>query len=89
MDVIAAVALYLTVGIAQDWVIAKYYISLTSGRTFLAPVLAVLITVLTVAVFDSLITSHSPILILAYGLGTGVGTRFGMGRTGRAGPTKT
>jgi len=77
------VLLYSGLGVLQDLVITRYYLALTSRRVFLAPVLAVLITVLAVAVLDGLITSHHPILILSYGLGTGLGTRLGMGRCTR------
>lgn len=83
------VALYILAGIVQDVIIVRYYLALTRGRVVIAPVLGALITVLAVGVYDGLITSHTPILILAYGLGTGLGTRFGMGtrpRTG-SGPT--
>lgn len=74
-----AVVLYILVGVVQDIIIVRYYLALTRGRVWAAPVLGALITVLTVGVYEGLITSRDPILILAYGLGTGLGTRMGMG----------
>lgn len=81
---LALFALYLAAGIVQDLLIVRYYLALVSRRTIVTPVLAVLITVLTVGVYDGLITSRHPLLILAYGLGTGLGTLAGMMRRGTA-----
>jgi len=70
--------LYTAVGLAQDILIVRYYLAITRSQTILAPVAGALITVLTVGVYESLITSRSLPLVLAYGLGTGLGTRLGM-----------
>ncbi|MCK7512151.1 MAG: D-Ala-D-Ala carboxypeptidase family metallohydrolase [Desulfobacterales bacterium] len=71
---------YFAAGVVQDALIARYYLALTRGGRGTAAALAVLITVLTVGVYDGLITSRAPLFILLYGLGTGLGTYLGMGR---------
>lgn len=75
---LALFALYATAGLIQDLLIVRYYLALTSRRLVLAPVLGALITVLTVGVYEGLITSRTPLLIAGYGLGTGLGTFLGL-----------
>jgi hypothetical protein len=72
--------LYILAGVVQDILIVRYYLAIAQYRTVVGPALGALITVLTVGVYESLITSRSLPLILAFGLGTGLGTRFGMFR---------
>lgn len=75
---LALFGLYLMAGLVQDWLIVRYYLALNKRLMVLTPVLGALITVLTVGVYDGLITSRHPLLILGYGLGTGMGTLIGM-----------
>lgn len=70
--------LYLTVGMAQDFLIGLYYLYLGRGSRWVAPVLGALITVLTVVVFSDLAYSRSILFLLLYGLGTGLGTHLSM-----------
>ena len=89
MTVLAQLLMYIIAGLVQDVLIVQYYISITRLRTIQAPVLGALLTVLTVGVYEGLITSRSIPFVLAFALGTGLGTRLGMGRGHRATSTAT
>jgi branched-subunit amino acid ABC-type transport system permease component len=70
--------LYFLAGVAQDYLIAKYYIALSHGLALRASILAMIITYGTMKVFN--LTFGSDVLFLAYALGTGVGTYVGCGK---------
>ena len=70
--------LYFLAGMAQDYLIAKYYIALLRGLASRASILAMIITYGTMKIFN--LTFGSDVLFLAYALGTGVGTYAGCGK---------
>lgn len=64
--------LYFMAGVVQDFLIAKYYLALSSRSVWLASTLAGVITLFTLGVFN-LSFGHWGRL-LAYAVGTAVGT---------------
>jgi hypothetical protein len=67
--------LYFLVGVVQDFLIAKYYMALSRHSALLASILAMLLTYMTMKVFN--LTFGADSLFLAYALGTGAGTFLG------------
>ena len=72
---------YFGLGIALDWVIAKYYLALSRGQSFLAGGLSFLITVINLwVVEDILVNRKSLALGLTYAAGAAIGTFLAVGR---------
>ena len=69
-----AYAVYFVAGVIMDAIIALYYLALSSRRAFTASALASIITIATYLILEHLIISREYGLILAYAIGTGVGT---------------
>jgi len=69
---------YFLVGVVLDAIITIYYRAISSRRVWRASILAFVITATTVLLIENIVISHNPILILAYALGTSVGTWIGM-----------
>jgi hypothetical protein len=69
---------YFLVGVLQDFLITKYYMALSRHSVMLASILAMVITYMTMKVFN--LTFGSDFLFLAYALGTGAGTYLGCGK---------
>jgi len=80
LSALAAPFIYFSVGLLQDYLIAKYYLALSRRSVWVASILAAVITLLTVKVFASVITSNETALMIAYAIGTGAGCFLGIGK---------
>lgn len=65
---------YFAAGVAQDFIIAKYYICLSRQQAWWAAGLATIITLFSVFVIEQIIIGHAFWGLLFYGFGTGAGT---------------
>jgi hypothetical protein len=72
-------ACYVAFGIVSDFMITKYYVAVYRRRRLMGAVLGTLITLLTIYIFDQIITSNKFYLMLAWAVGNGVGTYLGIG----------
>jgi lipid-A-disaccharide synthase-like uncharacterized protein len=73
-----ACCIYFLVGVVLDAIITIYYRAISSRRVLRASFLAFVITGATVLLIENIVISRNPVLILAYALGTSVGTWIGM-----------
>jgi hypothetical protein len=80
LPALAAPLIYFSVGVLQDFLIARYYLALSARSVWVASILAAVITLLTVKVFASVITSNEMTLMIAYAIGTGAGCFLGIGK---------
>lgn len=76
MRVLLSVCAYFAAGVIQDYLIVRYYAALSSHSASRASFLAMLITYLTMKVFN--LTFGNDLLFLAYAVGTGAGTFCGV-----------
>ena len=67
-------AIYFAAGVVEDILASQYYLAVGRRRAFLASLLAVAITALALFLLERLIVMRDIFLVLAYGLGNGVGT---------------
>jgi len=70
---------YVAMGIAADFLITRYYVAVYTKQRLAASALAAAITLLTIYVFDQIITSNSMLLMAAWALGNSIGTYIGIG----------
>lgn len=75
--------IYFAAGVILDLIITRYYLAVSLRRAVLASVLAFAITAGTVFVWERIIVSQNFLPLLAYSLGTAVGTYFGIGGRGK------
>lgn len=73
--------IYFSVGVVQDFLIARYYLALSRRSVWTASLLAAIITLVTVKVFANVIQSDGLLLMVAYAIGTGTGCFLGIGGT--------
>jgi len=73
-----AFVIYIFLGVILDYLIVLYYRSISARLALPASALAIIITGLTLEVIEKVIKSDKPFLLLAYSLGTGLGTFIGM-----------
>jgi len=70
--------IYMALGLALDYLLTKYYISISLRYRYRASILSMIITLLTVFVIASVIKMNSVVPLLGYALGNGVGTFLGV-----------
>lgn len=69
---------YMALGLALDYLLTKYYISISLRYRYRASILSTIITLLTVFLIASVIKSNSVVPLLGYALGNGIGTFLGV-----------
>ena len=72
--------LYMALGISIDYLIARYYQSISRRLRFQASILSALITLLTVFVLAQVIQTTTPIPMFGYAAGNFIGTYLAVGR---------
>jgi hypothetical protein len=79
LSALVAPLIYFSIGVIQDYLIAKYYLALSRRLVWTASILAAIITLVTVKIFANVITSNETLLMVAYAIGTGTGCFLGIG----------
>jgi len=71
-------ALYLSLGMVIDLIITLYYRCISSRLVFPASILGAVITLVSFIIFNRIIVNWNKRLVIAYAVGTGVGTFLGL-----------
>jgi uncharacterized protein YebE (UPF0316 family) len=65
-------------GVLTDFLVAKYYLALTSRHVLAAVILSILVTVIPLIVAERGINAKRVSVFVAYALGCGAGTALGL-----------
>ena len=72
------IILYVFLGILMDVAVTLYTRAVSCRRKWLATITSAAITIVGLTVIEGIVTSRNLLLIVAYGIGAGIGTLFGM-----------
>jgi hypothetical protein len=78
VTVVATFLVYVGLGILMDFILTKYYQSISDGRAFRASGYAAVITAFSFYVIDKFVTTGNVWLLAGYCLGNAAGTFIGM-----------